>query len=249
MGQLEPFKKPWFVIWCFQVLLISNQMVNLISIVLLAIIRVSNLQIYNGNSLSNGPKGWIWTRFSPSNLVTNVWGIYGILTTKVGIHLKVLTFISLHFSRLGKTCLSLGTFSQPISLFMFWPWACLGEETRLELGQNWCTDEYWANTNSEDSASWLGLEKSHHSPLYNVLYAWEWGWHQNDKNSQGLPSGSFETTKLWISLLFKLITSLKMEFDSKDPKDNIVTLEKILSKVYYILESEWFEPSQVWITS
>jgi hypothetical protein len=29
-----------------------------------------------------------------------------------------------------------------------------------------------------------------------------------------------------------------MEFDSKDPKDNIVTLEKILSKVYYILESE-----------
>lgn len=40
-----------------------------------------------------------------------------------------------------------------------------------------------------------------------------------------------------------------MEFDSKDPKDNIVTLEKILSKAYYIPESKWFEPSQVGITS
>ncbi len=45
-------------------------------------------------------------------------GMYGILTTKVGIHLKVLTFISLHFPTLVETCLSLGTFSQPISLFM-----------------------------------------------------------------------------------------------------------------------------------
>jgi hypothetical protein len=29
-----------------------------------------------------------------------------------------------------------------------------------------------------------------------------------------------------------------MEFDPKDPKDNIVALEKILSKMYYIPESK-----------
>ncbi len=69
------------------------------SIVLSSIICVSNL--YDENSLSNGPKGWIWTRFSFSNLVTNVWGHVWNSNYQSG---NPLESVDIHFLALSHTC-------------------------------------------------------------------------------------------------------------------------------------------------
>ncbi len=42
----------------------------------------------------------------------------------------------------------------------------------------WCTNEPWANTNSQDSPL-PGLEGSRHLPPYSILCAWPWGQHPN----------------------------------------------------------------------
>jgi hypothetical protein len=41
----------------------------------------------------------------------------------------------------------------------------------------WCTNELWANTDSQDSP-WPRLGGSHHLPHYSILYAWPRGLHQ-----------------------------------------------------------------------
>ncbi len=56
-------------------------------------------------------------------------------------------------------------------------------QTKPQVGQYvvgalWCTDEPWANTDSQDSP-WPGLGGSHHLPSYSILCDWPWDQHPN----------------------------------------------------------------------
>ncbi len=66
-----------------------------------------------------------------------------------------------------------------------------------QLEHFWCTNESWANMDSQDSP-WPGLARSHHLPLYSILYAWPWGQHPNVIFVSGFPSWSPEILKIEI---------------------------------------------------
>jgi len=57
------------------------------------------------------------------------------------------------------------------------------------VGAFWCTNEPWANTNSQDSPR-LGLRGSHHLPLYSILCACPRDQHPNVILSLGVPKFS-----------------------------------------------------------
>ncbi len=74
-----------------------------------------------------------------------------------------------------------------------------------QLEHLWCTNEPWANTDSQDSP-WPGFGGSHHLPLYSILCVWPQGQHPNVILSQDSQVGVPKFPKLGLSQLWRPIT-------------------------------------------
>ncbi len=75
----------------------------------------------------------------------------------------------------------------------------------IELGHFWCTNEPWANMDSQDSP-WPGLGGSHHLPHCNIICAWPWDKHPNVILSQNSQLGVPKFPTLGLLRLWKPIT-------------------------------------------
>jgi hypothetical protein len=74
-----------------------------------------------------------------------------------------------------------------------------------ELKHFWCTNEPWANTNSQDSP-WPGLGGNHHLPPYSILCAWPWNQHPKVILYQDFQVGIPKFPKLELLWLWRPIT-------------------------------------------
>jgi hypothetical protein len=74
-----------------------------------------------------------------------------------------------------------------------------------QLKHFWCTDESWANLDSQNSPR-PKFGVNHHLPPYSILYAWPQGQHSNDILSQDSQVTIPKFPKFGFPQLWRLIT-------------------------------------------